>query len=165
MHSISQAITNAVFPPSDPALLARALVVLHNATQLESAAGQTPSVDPGFPGLLTVALQVAVDQNDVPCMMLLFSQERATHLLSTEKGGSAKHKKGLKCLSRLRDVPDPIFSELFNALVKSCSHHDAAQAVNAFVADLQHALDSHTQRTKLNNTIQSTAALNTHKKL
>lgn len=164
MSNVFQSITNSVFGSSDPTGLYSSLCVLYkNSTAADRVLLDDPSSLPGLE--LTRALQVVVDRNDVPCIMLLFSKERATYILDTEKSTSAKHKKGLKLLSRLRDVLDPVFTELFNAILQSNSSHDVTQSVNVFVADLQHALDSRTQRNKINDKIQSTAAPNAHKKL
>lgn len=159
MSNLSQTITNCVFPPSDPQLLRAALAFLFKNTSTEE---QNLLADPVNPQgmVLTRALQIAVDQNDVPCMLLLFSKERAQHLVNSEKATTVRHKKGLKFLSELLRFyeVDTTFDQLFKALL---SEDDPSKPVDVFIDAMQQALASHKQQQKLTRAIAAGTTIST----
>lgn len=167
MSNIFQSITNSVFGASDPIGLSSALLVLYkNSTDADRAVLDDPSSLPGLE--LTRALQVVVDRNDVACIMLLFSKERATYILNTEKPTSPKHTKGLKLLSELLELPPTVFDQLFGALVdhnRPWFNLPLEEMVASFVADVRHALTSHAQHKKLTRAISHSPTVAAHKKI
>lgn len=156
MSKVSQALINSVFPPSDPTVLCSALLVVYkNITEEDRVVLDNPTSVPGLE--LTRALQIAVDQNDAPCIMLLFSPERAAHILTTETATSARHKKGLKLLSQLQDLPPTVFDQLFDPLVKNNRpwlNLPLEEMVKSFVGDVHNALSSHIQHKKITCSIK-----------
>ena len=160
MSNLSQTITNCVFPPSDPYVLRAALAFLFKNTSTEE---QNLLADPVNPlgMVLTRALQIAVDQNDVPCMLLLFSKERAQHLVNSEKATTARHKKGLKFLSELLRFyeVDTTFDQLFKTLLSEDGPSN--KPVDVFVDAMQQALVSHKQQQKLTRAIAAGNTIST----
>lgn len=167
MSNVFQALSNSVFPPSDPMVLCSALIVVYkNITEEDRLVLSDPTSVLGLQ--LTRALQMAVDQNDAPCIMLLFSPERAEYLLNTEKPSSARHKKGLKLLSQLQDLPPTVFDQLFDPLVKhnkSWVNLPLEEMVASFVKDVRNALVSHAQHKKIARAVAQSTTLGANKKM
>lgn len=167
MHNVFQALSNSVFPPSDPTVLCSALLVVYkNMTEEDRLVLSDPTSVLGLQ--LTRALQVAVDQNDAPCIMLLFSPERAAHILNTETPSSARHKKGLNLLSQLQDLPPTVFNHLFDPLVKNNRpwlNLTLEQQVASFVKDVRNALVGHTQHKKIARAVRHSTAVAANKKI
>lgn len=166
MSNVFQAISNSVFPPSDPTVLCSALLVLYkNITEEDRVVLDNPTSIPGLQ--LTRALQIAVDQNDAPCIMLLFSSKRAEYLLHTETPSSARHKKGLKLLSQLQDVPPAVFDQFFYVTKHSqpMLNLPLEQMLASFVKDVQHALVSHAQHKKITRAVAQSTTGGANKKI
>jgi len=165
MSNLLQTITNSVFPPSDPIVLCAALVGVYKSAGAHRAVFDNPTEVPGLE--LTRALQMAVHRNDIPCIILLFSQSRAEYILQTEQATSPRHKKGLRLLARLLELPPTVVSNLFAALLDPVGNPPPTfeERQEGFVQSVRTALATHAQHKKLTRAVTPVAGHERIKKI
>lgn len=157
MSNLLQTITNSVFPPSDPIVLCAALVGVYKSAGEHRAVFDNPSEVPGLE--LTRALQIVVHRNDIPCIILLFSQSRAEYVLQTEQPTTPRHKKGLRLLARLLELPPTVVPNLFAAVLDPVGNPPPTfeQREEEFVQSVLSALSAQAQHKKITRAVKPMA--------